>query len=250
MRRVLPLLMVLAGAATASADEVQLRNGRTIKNCIAKQDGSKVNLEVGVGTMILDASEVESIKEGDCALKQYAGKRASIESSKKASDWYGLATWCKSEGIPKHVTGLMQKVIELDANHAEARKALGHSNVGGKWMTFDEANAARGMVQFEGKWMSPIEMELIRRKRVEAAERKAAEAEAKAKRKRDEAEMRAAAEEYWAAQMEAMRQAQEQARWARRYGGRRYFGPMGGSPYTIDTFDVVGFLQSKGFLPK
>ncbi len=249
MHRALPILMLMAGVA--AADEVQLRNGRKITNCIAKQTGDKVSVEIGLGSMVLDGKDVEAIKEGDCPLKEYAAKREAVGSSKKAADWYALATWCKENGISKHLQPLMQKVIELEPNHEMARRALGYTMHQGKWLTQDEVNRERGLVQFEGKWVSPIEVELTKKKRLMELERKLAAAEAKERKARDDADARAAAREEWAAQLEEMQRQKEFQKWVRRHGHRNAFGaaqPWSG--WTVDTFDVVGFLQSKGLLPK
>jgi hypothetical protein len=249
MRYVLPILALMAG--TAAADEVHLRNGRKLTNCIAKQEGGKVTVESGLGTVVLEAGEVEAIREGDCPLKEYPAKRAAIESSRKASDWYELAGWCKENGIHRHRGGLLQKVIELEPNHELARRELGFSLHNGKWMTKDEVNRERGLVQFEGKWMSPIDVELVKKKRLVELERKLIAEEERVRKAREAAEARAAAQAAWAEQIEEMRRAQEFQKWVKKYGRRGGYGPMQPwSPWAVDTFDVVGFLQSKGFLPK
>jgi hypothetical protein len=57
-----------------------------------------------------------------------------------------------------------------------AHRALGHERVGDQWMTRDEAMASRGYVNFEGRWVSPQERDLVlaarEQNRLKAAARK------------------------------------------------------------------------------
>ena len=60
-------------------------------------------------------------------------------------------------------------MIELDPNHAEARHALGYSQLDGQWVTRDEVMIQRGYVKYKGKWMLPQEKELIEKKHEQEA---------------------------------------------------------------------------------
>ena len=46
MRRLLPLLLVLAAAAAALADEVHLKDGRRLEGKVVKEDDKTITLEV------------------------------------------------------------------------------------------------------------------------------------------------------------------------------------------------------------
>ena len=59
----------------------------------------------------------------------------------------------------------LRRVIELDPNHAEARHALGYSQVNGKWATRDEVMTQRGYRKYKGKWMLPQEIDVLENKR-------------------------------------------------------------------------------------
>ena len=64
-----------------------------------------------------------------------------------------------------------RRVIELDPNHAEARRTLGYSQVDGQWVTYDEVMIKRGYVRHNGKWMLPQEIEIAENKqKLEAAQ--------------------------------------------------------------------------------
>ena len=60
----------------------------------------------------------------------------------------------------------MRRVIELEPNHAAARRALGYSQVNGKWTTQKEAmEEQRLRARRSGKWMLSQEVELSENKR-------------------------------------------------------------------------------------
>src|SRR6185295_10117343 len=90
---ILSAVVVALGASLASADEIQLANGRKITGKIAKKDSNKVVVEVGAGTITLDAKEVTAINPGATALDEYAKKWDAVKDSTNASDFLALAKW-------------------------------------------------------------------------------------------------------------------------------------------------------------
>ena len=62
-------------------------------------------------------------------------------------------------------------MIELEPDHAEARRALGYSRIDGQWTTQDELMTKRGLVKYKGQWKYPQEIEILENKRkLEAAQ--------------------------------------------------------------------------------
>ena len=76
----------------------------------------------------------------------------------------GVGGWCRTQ-IDRAAAGTFRRVIELEPNHAAARRALGYSQVNGKWTTQKEAMEEQGYVRKNGKWMLPQEVELSENKR-------------------------------------------------------------------------------------
>jgi tetratricopeptide (TPR) repeat protein len=70
---------------------------------------------------------------------------------------YQLGIWCEQNKLPEQAQTQFKKVIELDPEHADARKKLGHAKYEGKWMTPDEM-MAKGLVKYKDKWMTYEEM--------------------------------------------------------------------------------------------
>src|SRR5688572_26732770 len=135
-------LIVALAASLAAADEIQLTNGRKINGKVVKKDGGKVVVEVGAGTITLDAKDVSSVNPGRTAIDEYQEKYAAVKDSTKASDFLALAKWAEDNKLTRYTPALYQKVIALDPENGQARAALRHEKMGGKWMTFEIGRAS------------------------------------------------------------------------------------------------------------
>lgn len=190
---VLAGLIAALGASAAAADEVKLSNGRKLTGKVAKQDANQVVVEVGAGTITLSAKDVMSVDKGRTPLDEYQDKWNAIKSSTRPSDFLDLAKWAEENKLTRYLPDLYAKVIALDPENARARAGLRHEKVAGKWLTFDEAQTARGLVQVEGRWITKAEVQLIEKRRLEAKERAMAQAEERARRQEEARAARQAA---------------------------------------------------------
>jgi len=204
MKQVLLTLTIAAlGASLAAADEIQLTNGRKLTGKVAKKDANKVVIEVGAGTIVLDAKEVSSVNPGRTAIDEYADKWQSVKDSTKASDFLALAKWAEDNKLTRYSAPLYTKVIALEPENAEARAKLRHEKMGGKWLTFEEAQTARGLVMVEDRWITKAEVQMIERRRLEAKERAMAQAEERERRREEERAARQAAIDDYNARLNA-----------------------------------------------
>ncbi len=191
MKKFLAMAAALALAAPAAADEFQLANGRKIQG-IERPDPDRpdrVIIEVGAGVIELDSREVLSRSPGRTDLHEYYERWERVKGSKKASDFFDLARWAREHRCHKFVLMLCEKAVTIDPDHEGARSELGHRKVEGKWLTFEEAQEAKGLVLFEGRWVTEAERELVVRERLEAKER-AETARRERERKREEERQR------------------------------------------------------------
>ena len=63
----------------------------------------------------------------------------------------------------------LRRVIELDPQHVEARRALGYAQIDGQWTTPDELMLQRGYKKYKGQWKLPQEIEVLENKRKQVA---------------------------------------------------------------------------------
>jgi hypothetical protein len=92
-------------------------------------------------------------------------------------------------------------VKAVDPNDPEANRVLGLELLDGRWVTEKESFTARGFVQFEGEWMTPVERQAIleERQAIEAADREvlAAQIEADQAQQAEEEAREAEEDDIW-----------------------------------------------------
>jgi len=83
---------------------------------------------------------------------------------------WAMAEWCQEAGLDEQRRRHLVSVIGLDPDHAEARRLLGYTRYGSKWMTQDEFLQSRGYVRTKGVWrlQQEIDLEVQRRDRERA----------------------------------------------------------------------------------
>jgi hypothetical protein len=149
--RAAALLAVLALAAPALGDQLKLKNGNTLEGKV-RREGDEVVLVSRFGEMRFKASEVASVVEGPTTYDAY------LERKKKAGKddpkaQLALGDWCKQKGLKTESRRHWKRVLEIDADHAEARKRLGFIRHKDAWLTKAEYFEARGYVRVKGKWV-------------------------------------------------------------------------------------------------
>jgi hypothetical protein len=200
---ILTLTIAALGASLAAADEIQLTNGRKINGKVTRKDGGKVVVEVGAGTIVLDAKDVSAVNPARTPLDEYTEKWQAVKDSTKPSDFLALAKWAEENKLTRYLTPLYEKVIALDPDNAVARAGLRHEKMGGKWMTFEDAQTARGLVLVEDRWITKAEVQMMEKRRLEAKERAMAAAEERERRKVEERAARQAMIDDYNARWEA-----------------------------------------------
>ena len=157
MTPVRTLLLSLGLASAALADEVVLKNGSAFSG-IVREEGDRVVVEMDYGTMTFKKVDVRSISRGDDVLTQFQDKARKATDAKSMME---LAAWAKDRGLAGRAQDLYRRVIALDPDQAEGRKALGYEKFNGQWLTGDELMTARGFVKISGRWMAKETAERI-----------------------------------------------------------------------------------------
>lgn len=136
---------------------------------VHKNDGGKVT-----GTVILEESDAETLviktKYGKIPLKrsdvrEVIAEAASTESyadavkrfPDTADGQWALALWCQAHHHPKEAQHHLRRVIELDPDHAEARRRLSYRRQGNEWVTRDQWQKSQGLVKHGNSYVLPQE---------------------------------------------------------------------------------------------
>lgn len=202
MNRIAAVSLLALAPALAQADSVFLRNGGEIKGEIVEQREDAIVLEVGPGRLTVPRRNVARIVTSTTDLGIYNARAAAL-SPRDVPGWLELALWAQGHELATQAREAYNRVLAVSPQSAEAHLGLGHVRVGDRWMEAADANRARGLVEFEGTWMSPDERrERIEDRRASAEERQVVR-EAQARAREAEARVREAEARARAAEADA-----------------------------------------------
>ncbi len=166
--------VLAAGCPPAVAEVFQLASGGHIDgqwlNSDQQHPQQYVVLLPSGGKVTLDAAQVTKVVKLSPDEVEYEKIRAQYPDT--ADGQWKLAQWCKEHQLKEHRSAHLQRVIELDPNHVEARHALHYSLVEGQWQTQEEAQEKEGYRLYKGRWLSSQAIEIAETKRkMELAEK-------------------------------------------------------------------------------
>jgi len=157
MKNVTTAILSLLLASAVSADEVVLKNGSAFSG-IVREEGDRVVVEMDFGTMSFKKIDVRSISRGLDPIHEFDEKAKAVKDVKGMLE---LAAWAREKGLGARSQELYRKILTLDPDQADARKALGFEKVNGQWLTGDDLMVARGFVKVNGRWLSKDTAELM-----------------------------------------------------------------------------------------
>jgi hypothetical protein len=161
---VVSLGLVQAGADRACrADIFLLHNGGRVYGTwtnVRRQSADPYCIQAAEGVqLVLDASQVREAIVQEAAQTEY--DRLAATCPHTVDGQWRLAEWCREQGLRKHRTACLRRILHLDPDHAAARHALGYSQVRGQWVTRQEIQQQRGYQLHDGRWRLPQDIALI-----------------------------------------------------------------------------------------
>jgi len=121
MRRLL-LILPLA-LASARADVVRLKNGRTIEGKIIEENEQEVKLHTGSAQMTVSRSQIASIEHREAPLEAYA-RRAAELAEDDATGHFELAEFCLKHRLFSQALDELRRVLAIEPEHKVAAGKL------------------------------------------------------------------------------------------------------------------------------
>lgn len=169
VRRLLLLCISITGVlsgGTVRADLVRLKGGGELRGVFldkiapGRSASAPVRVETLTGGVVTIApDEVEFLAKRSRTTEEYEWK-ARLSPNTVAAHWE-LQEWCKTQGLKKERDAELLAIVTLEPDHEAAHRMLGHLRQNDKWMTRDEAMAAKGYVKYKGKYLFPQEIALL-----------------------------------------------------------------------------------------
>lgn len=167
VQALLALVATLGVMPPVRSDEFVLKSGARIHGEWLNSSEASIRRYVVLcepgARVTIDARQVsEHIRESSDVAEYH---RIAPRFPDTVSGQLQMADWCRSHDLKQQRREHLWRVIELDPDHADARRALGFNEVGGRWVTTREFFQERGYVYYRGKWRLPQEVELIEEQR-------------------------------------------------------------------------------------
>lgn len=175
IRSVLIWFAADCGAPAAAADVFVLRQGGRLRGTwLNRQEPQPkqyvMRTEEG-GVLKLDAAQVRLALTQDPAIAEY--ERRLQQCPDTVEGHWQLAEWCREQNLKEQREQHLQRILDLDPDHARARHALGYSQIRGQWVTREGIQRRRGYQLHAGRWRLPQEIELLEASQaVEQAEKR------------------------------------------------------------------------------
>lgn len=147
------------------AGEVQLNTGgrligqvRTIQRDGDRNIVYQVTTRAGSVVTVTHDQVKKAVVDSD-ETKAYQAR--AIATPDTVDGQLALAKWCQQHHLEDEYRLHLERVVELDPNHEEARQALSFRRVDGQWKTREQQMVDRGMVWYEGKYRTRQSIALL-----------------------------------------------------------------------------------------
>lgn len=126
--------LTACASVVALADEVQLTSGRTLVG-IAHEESDRWMVETRHGDLRVPKSEVRAVVPGTTPMHEYQERLKALDTGCPTADqMVEFALWAQDQGLIRYVNPLLNRAIEIDPDHRQARQLLGYVQHQGKWM--------------------------------------------------------------------------------------------------------------------
>jgi hypothetical protein len=165
-------VLIVLFIGSAFGDVIHFKDGRKIEGEIVSQDAKTVTIKTKYGTKSFPLSDIDSIETKKTKDQEYQ-EQLKKTNPKDADAVMALIVWCNDNGMESASRKHLREIIRLDPNHKEAREMLGYVMHEGKWVTPKEMEAikkkeeiekmkADGLVEYKGEWLPAEDVEKLK----------------------------------------------------------------------------------------
>lgn len=160
MRLSVVVAFCLLTVSAAIADTVVLKEGGRVSGHV-RVSRTEVVVRIRPGMEVsFPKEQVKEIIFEKTAHEKFK-RRIEKLAPGDAAGLYSLGLWAKAKGLKEEAARCFREVVELEPDHAGARKELGYMRHEGKWMLLEEAMRKKGLVNYKGRWVTPEEKEQL-----------------------------------------------------------------------------------------
>jgi len=151
-------LVLLAGLARA--DVIWTVHGGRIEGEIVEETPRRLKIRDRRGMVhTLRRADVERI-ERRRPLDVFEERLETLEAG-DVEGFLALATYAREHDMPGAARHCYRQVLEVEPDHDVARAELGYRRVDGRWLRGDALREALGLVEHQGRWVTPEERDML-----------------------------------------------------------------------------------------
>jgi len=164
----LSLITLLIVAVSATADELHLKDGRILSGRVF-DDGDRYAIVDRDSKNVVKKSEVSEVLKKRSFMDDFDDRLASLPAD-DAEAIFEFGRWLDENEWASRAKLAYEEVLDLDPDHRGARRALGYSLYEGAWVSPEELNRRKGLVEFEGRWYTKHDLDELK-KQIEGDEK-------------------------------------------------------------------------------
>jgi len=164
----LSLVTLLIVAVSATADELHLKDGRILSGRVF-EDGGRYAVVDRDSKNVVKKSDVSEVVKKRSFMDDFDDRLATLPAD-DAEAIFEFGRWLDENEWSTRAKLAYQEVLDLDPDHRGARRALGYSLYEGAWVSPEELNRRKGLVEFEGRWYTKHDLEELK-KQIEGDEK-------------------------------------------------------------------------------
>ena len=167
------VLLVASVRDAVRADLIRLQSGGEVRGTLRPGHTRDPQVTIDTlsgGVVVVDRGQVALSTVRRVEVEQYEVRTREMPDTVDAH--WELAEWCRQNRLTSQREEQLEQIVAIEPNHAVARKALGHVQERGEWMSREDQMAARGYVHHKGKWVTQQELDLLEKSAAERAAEK------------------------------------------------------------------------------
>src|SRR5262245_22595135 len=151
----------------ARADVIELTTGGRVDGKVLPVDEANKSIctieLAGGGRITVPRNQITKIDNVSDVEAEH--EKLARSSADTVDEHWKLAEWCRDHKLMDERRRHLERIIELDPNHAAARAALGFHQKNGQWMNRDDIMASRGLVLYEGRYLTAQQIEVLKQQK-------------------------------------------------------------------------------------
>lgn len=168
------VFLAYVGMPLLFAETFFIHGGGTIEGKILVPGERPIRIETSDGIILSIDPQLIEEKVRDEGINRKLYNQSAPLLPDTVENHLKIADWCKERFLKDLEAIHLERILEFEPDHAEARRRLGYfrDKKSGEWTTTEELQSAKGYVHYKGTWRPPQEVWILEQTEQQKGERK------------------------------------------------------------------------------